>query len=140
MSMLGTSVAIRRPLLRVTNFENITMRCLACGEAMEVAQIESHDSLATCEHYTFRCKGCGETERRLLSRERVAAAEILRSIKIAQSSLLKPQEKKYRDYLLRTDPSNRLFRRRVTQARLGELMKNPKAFIEAFVREREQKD
>ena len=44
------------------------MRCFACTELMEVAQIDPHESIQSFAFYSFRCLGCGETERRLLSR------------------------------------------------------------------------
>src|SRR5262249_36556503 len=90
----GSSVWLRAREI-VHNLEQSpesTMRCLACGGEMQVDQIDPHETLVSCEHYTFRCTSCGDIERRLLSRQRVAAAEILESRKIVQP-LLKPQEK-----------------------------------------------
>jgi hypothetical protein len=61
---------------------------------MNITQSEPHESLSDIEYYSFRCTRCGDTDRRLLSRQRVAAAEIAASMKAAMtSSLPKPQER-----------------------------------------------
>jgi putative transposase len=54
---------------------------------MEVTQSEPHESLSDLEYYSFKCTHCGDTERRLLSRQRVAAAEIAASMKAAMRSM-----------------------------------------------------
>jgi hypothetical protein len=117
------------------------MRCLACGEEMQVDQIDPHETLLSCEHYTFRCTSCGDIERRLISRQRVAAAEIVGSRKIVQP-LLKPQEKIFRrdELIEHTAPSNMSPQDATTHKSLTDFMKDPRAFIGAFVRNREHKD
>jgi hypothetical protein len=108
---------------------------------MQVDQIDPHETLISCEHYTFRCTSCGDIERRLLSRQRVAAAEILESRKIVQP-LLKPQGKIIRsdEHIEHIPPSNVPPQDSTTRKGLTDFMKDPKAFIAAFVRNREQKD
>src|SRR5262249_7624843 len=117
------------------------MRCLACGGEMDVIEVGPHDFLQSCEQYTFRCTGCGDTEQRLLSRERNVADEILKSTKIERSpSLLKPHEEIHRrddQGLDRPEFSN--IPDNTSDAaqgwhRVNELMKDPKQFIETFVR------
>jgi hypothetical protein len=117
------------------------MRCLACGEEMQVDQIDPHETLLSCEHYTFRCTSCGDIERRLLSRRRVAAAEILESRKIVQP-LLEPRETIFRsdEHIEHTAPGDVPPQDSKARKGLAEFMKDPKAFISAFVRNREQKD
>src|SRR5262249_34040316 len=118
-----------------------TMRCLACGGEMQVDQIDPHETLVSCEHYTFRCTSCGDIERRLLSRQRVAAAEILEARKIVQP-LLKPQEKIFGsdEHIEHAAPGDVPLQSPPTRKGLTEFMKSPKAIIGVFVRNREQKD
>src|SRR4051812_36996388 len=119
------------------------MRCLACGEAMEVQQIEPHEALFSCQYVTLRCTACGEIEKRALSRERVAAAEILERIRVAQPhSLPTPHDTIVQgdDLLQRTSLSTSVSHRSMAQRMRADLMNNPRTFIDAFVRNREQKD
>src|SRR5262249_7386317 len=105
------------------------MRCFACGHEMEIAGNEPHETLPYFEYYTLSCPGCAETERRLLPRGRASVTEILRWATASQEPLPKPQEKIGQPW---TDKESRVIN-------VNKLLADPKRFMDAFVRNRDQK-
>jgi len=110
---------------------------------MVLAESEPQDSLLDFEYYTFKCPSCGDTERRLLPRGRVPITKILRTTTATPAPLRKPQErigKREDPSPIRTRPAGPPPRGQPSTApkpdpdRVNELLKNPRKFIDAFVR------
>lgn len=122
------------------------MRCLACGEKMEVVKIESHETLSEIAYHIFICTACGDTERRLLPRRSISTADILRSVKVVQPPTPMPEDMadQRSESGLRSTASPDVHQEPgatpTRWPRISELMKDPKQFIDVFVRTRQRKD
>ena len=116
------------------------MRCLACGQTMQVTQSEQHESIETLAYYSLTCHRCGDTDRRLLTKRGTLPEDNLD----AKQTPRYPSLPRPRDMFVRTD---NVQRRRTLMKLLQEisdfqsrrsdmaaLLKDPKQFIETFVR------
>jgi hypothetical protein len=112
---------------------------------MDVKQVDAHESLSEIAYYSFTCPGCGDVERRLLTR-RVPAEEILGAHEAQSPARPTPQEKlgrKEDDRAGRSAFTNLRHKSSAAQhsrMRFNEFIADPKQFIDAFVRNRGQKD
>ena len=121
------------------------MRCFVCGGDMEETHVEPDKTVPDFAFYSFRCQGCGDTESRLLPLRRATVPESLTAGKTNQPSRPTPRQKLTRDegYRLGLRASGKTpegISNAHGQAPLNELLKDPRKFIDAFIRERKLTD
>ncbi len=112
---------------------------------MVLTETEPQGSLRDFEYYTFNCPACGDTERRLLPRGKVPITKILRATTTVQAPAPAPLRKPYEtipkkeDHGLARHRSSGPARPHASDTkadsdRINDLLKNPRKFIDAFVR------